>query len=153
SVTPSFSSCGRFRPRKRSMPGLASPIEFNMPTSVSAMRTGWFPSRGSGVTVLVTKASRLRATAGATSASRQPEALSSTEPRSFDPEPLQLATDLDRAAVARTVAAGHRGFPRELCFRCDGAHRFEHGLRPAREDVEAGRDQLCGERGLHAHLR
>ena len=39
------------------MPGFWSPIEFNIPLSVSAMRGGGFPSRGSGVTVFVTKAS------------------------------------------------------------------------------------------------
>ena len=47
------------------------------PLLVSAMRGGGLPSRGSGVTVFVTNASRLRATSGATRASRQPEALSS----------------------------------------------------------------------------
>ena len=61
--------------RKRSIPGLASPIEFSIPTSVSAIRTGSFPSRGSGVTVFVTKTSSCRATSGAVRASRQPEAL------------------------------------------------------------------------------
>src|SRR5436309_10294990 len=54
------------------MPGFASPIELSIPTSVSAMRTGAFPSRGSGVTVFVTNASSERATSGAVSASRQP---------------------------------------------------------------------------------
>ena len=54
------------------MPGFASPIEFSIPTSVSAIRTGALPSRGSGVTVFVTKASSARATSGAVSASRQP---------------------------------------------------------------------------------
>ena len=63
------------------MPGFASPIEFSMPTSVSAIRTGALPSRGSGVTVFVTKASSERATSGAVSASRQPEALKSLTPR------------------------------------------------------------------------
>ena len=38
------------------------------------MRTGALPPRGSGVTVFVTKASSDRATSGAVSASRQPEA-------------------------------------------------------------------------------
>ena len=46
------------------MPGFASPIEFSIPTSVSAIRTGGLPSRGSGVTVFVTKASSERATSG-----------------------------------------------------------------------------------------
>src|SRR5439155_20809805 len=57
------------------MPGFASPMELSIPTSVSAMRTGAFPSRGSGVTVFVTNASSERATSGAISASRQPLAL------------------------------------------------------------------------------
>ena len=39
------------------MPGLASPIEFSIPASVSAIRSGALPSRGSGVTVFVTNAS------------------------------------------------------------------------------------------------
>ena len=39
------------------MPGPWSPIEFSIPRSVSAIRTGGFPSRGSGVIVFVTKAS------------------------------------------------------------------------------------------------
>src|SRR5881396_3315370 len=105
------------------MPGLASPIEFSIPTSVSAMRTGALPSRGSGVTVFVTNASRLRATSGATSASRQPEALSSTEHRAFDAQTLELSADLDRAAVARAEAAGHRRLPRELSVGRDRADR------------------------------
>ena len=36
------------------MPGFASPIELSIPASVSAIRGGGFPSRGSGVTVFVT---------------------------------------------------------------------------------------------------
>ena len=47
------------------MPGFARPIELSIPTSVSAIRTGAFPSRGSGVTVFVTNASSARATSGA----------------------------------------------------------------------------------------
>ena len=49
------------------------PIELSMPYPVSAIRCGGFPSRGSGVIVFVTKASRLRATPGAARASRQPD--------------------------------------------------------------------------------
>ena len=108
---------GRVSARKRSRPGFASPIEFSIPASVSAIRTGGFPSRGSGVIVFVTKASSERATSGAVSASRQPEALSSTEHRPFDAEALQLAVDLDRAAVAGAVAARHRRLPGELGVR------------------------------------
>src|SRR5439155_9726869 len=106
-----------------------------MPTSVSAMRTGAFPSRGSGVIVFVTYASSARATSGTVSASRQPDALSSTQDRAFHAQTLQLAVDLDRAAVARAVAARHRRFPRELCARHEPAQRVEHRLRPAREHV------------------
>ena len=40
-----------------------------MPTSVSAIRMGAFPSRGSGVTVFVTNASSWRTVSGAVSAS------------------------------------------------------------------------------------
>ena len=39
------------------MPGFARPIELSIPRSVSAIRTGGLPSRGSGVTVFVTNAS------------------------------------------------------------------------------------------------
>src|SRR5712692_11837675 len=122
------------------MPGFASPIELSIPTSVSAMRTGVFPSRGSGVTVFVMKASRPRATSGAVSASRHPEALSSTEHRSLDAQPLELALDLDRAAVARAVAAGHRRLPGQLGGGCQRAHRTEHRLGPAGQNVHSGRN-------------
>ena len=82
SGTPSSASRGRSPRGSARRPGFASPIEFSIPTSVSAIRTGGLPSRGSGVIVFVTKASSERATSGAVSASRQPEALSSTEHRS-----------------------------------------------------------------------
>ena len=107
--------------RKRSIPGLASPIELSMPTSVSAMRTGSLPSRGSGVTVFVTKASKLLRdvrrgerveTAGGV---QDHAACSRTGP--FDTEAFELSVDLDRAAVARAVAAGHRRLPGELRAR------------------------------------
>src|SRR5213596_182761 len=98
----------------RSRPGLASPIAFSIPPSTSAILVGTLPSRGSGVTVFVTKASSSRATSGAVSASRQPLALSSLKDRPFHAESLELAVDLDRAAVAGAVAAGHRCLPGEL---------------------------------------
>src|SRR5436190_6897134 len=113
------------------MPGFARPIELSIPISVSAMRTGVLPSRGSGVTVLVTKASRPRATSGAVSASRQPEALSSTKHRSLDAEALELAFDLHCAAVAGSVAAGHGGFPGQLSGGCQRAERLQHRPWPA----------------------
>src|SRR5690242_10790094 len=122
------------------MPGFASPIELSIPTSVSAMRTGTLPSRGSGVTVFVTNASRPRATSGAASASRQPEALSSTEHRSFDAEPPHSAVDLHGTSVARAVAAGHRCLPGELRAGRDRPHRLEHRLWAAGQDVEPLRD-------------
>src|SRR5207248_5722802 len=134
------------------MPGLASPIELSMPTSVSAMRTGALPSRGSGVTVLVTNASSERATSGAVSASRQPEALSSMQYRSFHAQTLQLAVDLDRAAVARAVAARHRRLPRELRSGCEPADGLEHRLRAAGEHVHSIRDQLGDQGRLDADL-
>src|SRR5436853_6919611 len=97
------------------MPGFASPIELSIPTSVSAMRTGSLPSRGSGVTVFVTNASRLLATSGAVTASRQPLPLSSRiEHRPFDTQSLQLAVDANRAAPAGAVATSHPRLPREL---------------------------------------
>src|SRR5262249_58465164 len=116
------------------------------------MRTGALPSRGSGVTVLVTKASRLRATSGAASASRQPDALSSTEHRPFDAEPLEPAVDLHCTPVARAVTAGHRRLPRQLGVGRDRADRLEHRLRAAREHVETMRDQLRHQRRLDADL-
>ena len=44
------------------MPGPWRPIELSMPASVSAIRTGGLPSRGSGVIVFVTNASSASAT-------------------------------------------------------------------------------------------
>src|SRR2546430_17355733 len=109
------------------MPGLARPIEFSIPTSVSAMRTGVLPSRGSGVTVLVTKASRLRATSGAVRASRQPLALSSRmQHRSFDAQAPELTVDPHRAAPAGAVAARHRRLPRELGIGSEAPDRLQH---------------------------
>src|SRR5205809_5748951 len=113
------------RVKKRSMPGFASPIELSIPTSVSAMRTGVLPSRGNGVTVLVTNASNARATSGVMSASRQPDALSSTEHRSLDAETFEHAVDLDGAAVASPVPARHRRLPGHLRARHECAHRLE----------------------------
>src|SRR5688572_1527765 len=135
SGTPSSRRLGRVSLRNRSRPGFASPIEFNMPASVSAIRTGGLPSRGSGVIVFVTKPSRERATSGAVNASRQPEALSSTEHRPLDAESLQLSVDLHSAAVAGAVATRHRRLPGELRVRDAGAECSKHRLRPAREHV------------------
>src|SRR5690348_6588838 len=104
---PRSRSRGSVSERNRVRPGLARPIELSIPCAVSAIRGAAFPSRGSGVIVFVTKASRLRATSGAVSASRQPDALSSTEHRSLDAETLELAVDLDGAAVAGPIAACH----------------------------------------------
>src|SRR5712692_7756977 len=134
---PSLSSCGRSRVTKRSIPGLARPIEFSIPTSVSTIRTGALPSRGRGVTVLVTNPSRLRAMAGAVSASRQPDALSSIEDRPFDAETFEDAVDLDRTAVAGAKATCHGRLPRELRLRRDLPDGREHRLRATREDVWA----------------
>src|SRR5215212_7770950 len=113
-----------------------------MPTSVSAIRTGALPSRPSGVTVFVTKASRLRATSGAVSASRQPLALSSRKDGPFYAEAPELAVDLDHAPVAGAVAARHRRLPRELRVRRQATDLFQHRLRAAGEDVAAGRHDL-----------
>src|SRR5436190_2574718 len=133
---------GRWSERKRSMPGLASPIAFSIPTSVSAIRTGGFPPRGSGVTVFVTKASSSPATSGAVSASRQPLALSSRKDGPFHAEALELAADLDRAAVAGAVAARHRRFPSELRVRGEVPDGLQHRLGPAGEHVVARRQNL-----------
>src|SRR5215210_7144800 len=127
-------------------------MEFSMPTFVSTMRTGGLPPRGSGVTVFVTKASRERAVAGAVSASRQPEALSSTEHRPLDAEALPLAADLDGAAVAGAVAARHRRLPGELRARGEGPNGSEHRLRAAGEDVEARPEALRHVLGLQHDL-
>src|SRR6476661_10060777 len=113
-------------------------MAFSIPCAVSAMRGGALPSRGSGVIVFVTNPSSRRATSGATSASRQPDALSSSkEDRSFHAEALQRAVDLDDAAVARAIAAGHRCFPRELRAGTLPGDRVEHRLRAARKHVVA----------------
>ena len=117
------------------------------------MRGAAFPSRGSGVIVFVTNPSSARATSGAVSASRQPEALSSgTQHRPFDAEALQLAVDLHRTAIAGAVAAGHGRLPRELRARTAVADRVEHRLRTAREHVVAVRDQLGDERRIDRNL-
>ena len=79
------------RQSRPSIPGPCSPIELSMPDSVSAIRTGGLPSRGSGVIVFVTNASSSSATSGAVSASRQPLAL----------------RDRDRHAARRTGPAMH----------------------------------------------
>src|SRR6266849_8778156 len=145
-------SRGSVSERNRSRPGLARPIAFNIPYAVSAMRGGAFPSRGNGVIVFVTNPSSWRATSGATSASRQPDALSSNEDRSFYAKPFELAADLDRAPVAAAVAARHRRFPRELRARALHRDGLQHRLRPAREDVLPRRDQLGDERRVDREL-
>src|SRR5216110_882978 len=127
---------GRWSERKRSMPGFARPIAFSIPTSVSAMRTGGFPPRGRGVTVFVTKASSPASTSGAVRASRQPLALSSRKDRPFHAEALELAADLDGAAVAGAVAARHRRFPSKLRVRGEAPDGLEHRLGAAGENVE-----------------
>src|SRR4029077_15494351 len=48
---------------------------------------------------------------------------------------LELAVDLDRAAVAGAVAARHWRLPGELGVRRGTLDRAEHRLRPARENV------------------
>src|ERR671930_512860 len=106
-----------------------------MPTSVSAIRTGGFPARGSGVIVFVTKTSNDRATSGAASASRQPDALSNSKNRPLHAKTSELAVDLDHAAVAGTVTARHRRLPGELRIGNEVPHSNEHRLRPAGEDV------------------
>src|SRR5881394_1619464 len=135
------------------MPGFARPIAFSIPSSVSAMRTGSLPPRGSGVTVLVTKASSPAATSGAVSASRQPLALSSRKDWSFHAEALELAVDLDGAAVAGAVAAGHRGLPGELRVRGQTADGLEHRRGAAGEDVVTGRQNLGDVGRLEHDLR
>ncbi len=85
------------------MPGFWSPIELSIPLSVSAMRGGGFPSRGSGVTVFVTNASRLRATSGAVSASRHPDALRiGITRRPSGPGPRRTDERTDRRARRRS---------------------------------------------------
>src|SRR5690242_8519544 len=118
------------------------------------MRTGSLPWRGSGVTVFVTNASRLRATSGAVSASRQPLALSSRmEHWSFHAEALELPVDPHGAAPARAVAACHRGLPGQLRVRAAGANGLEHRLRPAGQDVETVQVTTCYEDGVDHDLR
>src|SRR3954469_19936929 len=147
------------------MPGLASPMAFSIPTSVSAIRTGALPARGSGVTVFVTYASSVAATSGATSASRQPLALSSRKDRPFHAEPLELPPELDHAAVRRglaaglahpavagAIAAGHRPLPRELGVRTEPPNGREHRLGPAGEHVVAVRHRLGHVDGLEHDL-
>jgi hypothetical protein len=106
------------------------------------------------VIVFVTKASSERATSGAVRASRQPEALSSTEHWSFHTETLELAVDLDGTAVAGPVTAGHRRLPGKLCVVDPLAERREHRLGAAGEHVDRIlREQLGHVRRLDADLR
>ena len=81
---------------------------------------------------------RRRATSGAVSASRQPQALSSRKDRPLHAESLELAVDLDRTAVARAVAAGHRRLPGELrvAARAGGRPRAS---APGRRRARRGR--------------
>jgi len=103
-------SRGRWALRKCSRPGFASPIELSIPCGVSAIRGGAFPSRGSGVIVFVTKTSSVRATSGATSASRQPEALSS----------MVLSRRMVLSySVASTKRRKDAGSARSLCYGRD----------------------------------
>src|SRR5579862_3391283 len=117
------------------------------------MRGGADPSRGSGVTVFVTKPSSPRATSGAASASRQPDALSSRKDRPFQAEALERSVDLDDAAVAGAVAAGHPSLPRELGGRRELAHRVQHRLRPARENVKTFQVTICHKRWFDYDFR
>src|SRR5581483_6164741 len=142
--------------RKRSRPGFARPIAFSIPCAVSAIRGGAFPSRGSGVIVFVTNASSCRATCGAASASRQPEALSSRgKDRPLHAESLELPVDLDRAAVAGAVPARHRRLPCEhveplqvaCCYKDGvddhlgaGKERGRLGVRVRPEAEDGGRE-------------
>ena len=122
---------------KASMPGPCRPIEFSIPWSVSAIRGGGFPSRGSGVIVFVTKASSARRDLGGgqrveaargvedrdarrvTARDRSALRTRSTGPSTHSRRYARL--ELDHAAVARAVAAGHRRLPRQLRARRRGA--------------------------------
>ena len=142
------------------MPGPWSPIELSIPCSVSAIRTGGLPSRGSGVIVFVTNPSSDRATSGAASASRQPEALRSrtrharAQYRALEAEADVAAVARDDAAVAGAVAAGHRRLAGELRARHEALERVEHRLRAAGEDVaRLGGQRLGDERRVEHDLR
>ena len=105
---PSARNCGSTSSRNRSRPG-SRPIELSMSRSVSAIRSGSFP-RAVCVTVCRRSASSERATSGAASASRQPEALQ--QGRDLQAQALVVPVDLDDAAVAGAVPAGHGRPPR-----------------------------------------
>ena len=152
------------------MPGFWSPIEFSIQPPVSAIRGGGFPSRGSGVTVFVTNASRLRATSGAVSASRQPLAFRSgivavdhcstahgatTQPgEQAQADRSCVLSDFHNAAIAGAVSASHRRLPRELRAGSERPDGLEHRLRAAREDVSrVVREQLGDELRLDDDLR
>src|SRR5215211_8395135 len=66
------------------------------------------------------------------------------EHRSFDAEPLQLAIDLDGAAVAGAEPARHRRFPGELRVGRQALYRTQHWLRAACEDFVALSQLLQG---------
>src|SRR5207302_4542752 len=70
----------------------------------------------------------------------------------LDAQTSELAADLDRAAVTRAVATGHRRLPRELRGGGEPPHGFEHRLRTASEHVPFRWDQLGDESRLDAHF-
>ena len=74
------------------------------------------------------------------------------EHRTFHAEALQLALDLDDAAVAGAVAARHRRLPGELRAGAERADRLQHRLGAAREHVVSRRDQLGHEHRVDRHL-
>ena len=118
SGTPSSRAAAASAARKRSRPGLARPIELSIPTSVSAIRTGALPPRAERRDRLrhegverprgLGRGQRVEAAGGVKQQRRH---------RPFHAEPLPLAVDLDGAAVAGAVAAGHRRLPGELRVR------------------------------------
>src|SRR6478609_9459129 len=74
------------------------------------------------------------------------------EDRPLEAESFERAVELDNAAVAGAVAAGHRRLPCELRTRAESGDGVEHRLRTAGEDVEARVDQLGDEHGIDDDL-
>ena len=128
--------------RKRSRPGFASPIEFSIPCvglgdpdgRVALARQRRDRLRHEGVELPRDVAARSARRGSRTAFS----SMHRTGP--FDAEALQLAVDLDGAAVAGAVAAGHRRLPGELRARARArATASSIGSGPAREHVVARR--------------
>ena len=96
-----------------SPPGLGKPIEFNIPAGVSTVRGVKLPSRGSGVTVLVTMAPRQAKSTTSRYSSPNPNVPDAvkTGARSFNPRGWlgAISTASEEAAPASVFSPSRPG--------------------------------------------